>query len=237
MLKSRRQFPPGHFSYFQPQTGWSAPLGLTFDQVVAALIKHRIANPRFDLSTEPEMVAKELDEYTCLRLGNDPNYCSSPAFFPSGEELKKKRDSQFPFRGPDLGGVAAAAKQARNTVAGIGLYLEWFGQAGPVAQEQANRRAEVCLGCPKHNTKLTILQRFNEIASKPIMQALGILNDLELHTPSDDKLGVCEACDCPIRAKVWCPIGVITNHIRPEAKAALAENCWIRSESRDLTKT
>lgn len=227
MLRSRRLFPPGGFAYFQPQTSWAAPSGATFDEVVNALINHRQSNPRFNLPTDRDTVAMELDEFTCLRIGNDPNYCVTV-----GGPEKKAHSPSLPGAGASV--VAAAGKYIKHTTAGIGLYLEWFGQAGPVAVEQAERRAAVCLACPQNNTKLSIAQHFNQIVASNLMKVMGMLNDMSLHTSNEDKLGVCEACSCPTASKAWSPLGIILNHLRPESKAALDQRCWITSEEKSL---
>ena len=54
--------------------------------------------------------------------------------------------------------------------------------------------------------------------------------ELDLTTPYDSKLGVCAACDCPMRLKVWTPLKLILEHMLPEAKAALDSKCWITAE-------
>lgn len=236
-LKSRRTFPPGGFYYFQPQTQFQTTPGLTFDQAVAELIKHRLANPRFNLPTDTETVANELDEFTCVRIAQNPNYCTGTP----GTVLPFPQPPKSSFR-QDLGGVVAgAAKYVQNTMAGIALYAEWFGSSRPVAKEEAERRASICLspdfkwmkdgkemtGCPRH-VQGNIAQRFNAEAADEIMKIMGILKDMNLKTPHDDKLGICDACDCPMKAKVWSPVYLILKHLRPEAKARLWEKCWIK---------
>lgn len=222
-LKSRRTFPPGGFYYFQPQTQFQTTPGLTFDQAVAELIKHRIANPRFNLPTDTETVANELDEFTCVRIAQNPNYCTGTP----GTVLPFQEPTRLSFRQNLVGAAAGAAKYVQNTMAGIALYAEWFGSSRPVAQEEAERRAAICVTCP-HHVQGDIMQRFNAAAADEIMKIMGILKDMNLKTAQDDKLAVCEICDCPMKAKVWSPVYLILKHLRPEAKAGLWEKCWIK---------
>ena len=56
--------------------------------------------------------------------------------------------------------------------------------------------------------------------------------NFDLTTPHDSKLGVCKACDCPMRLKVFVPLDKIVGHMLPEAKAALDPTCWILDEER-----
>lgn len=226
MLISRRTFPPGGYQYFQPQTGWSARPGATFDEVVRELIHHRMANPRFNLSTDFDTVANELDEFTCIRLAFNPNYCThgnAPPFLsvPPPQPQSAGHQSE--------NAAAGVKKYARNTAAGIGLYLEWFGTGKPVNKEEAEKRAALCVQCPKH-VKGNFMQRFNQLAATEIMTVFGILNDLELHTSKDSQLALCDPCDCPVKAKVWSPLDIILKHLRPEAKAGLWEKCWMTNQ-------
>lgn len=231
MLISRRTFPPGAWSYFQPHTNWQAPPGLTFDQVVDAIIKHRRANPRFGLSTDRAAVETELDEYTCLRLGNDPAYCASS--LARGPEKKVPSPLRL---GAGKGVVAAAVKTVANTVAGIGLYLEWFGNGGPVSLKLAEERAKVCAKCPENDRQLSIFQHFTAAAAGELMKIMGALSDMHLEVANQAELGVCKACDCPMKAKVWSPLGIVLNHLRPESKSSLDKDCWILSEEKSLGK-
>lgn len=120
--------------------------------------------------------------------------------------------------------------QLKNTKAGIGLYVDWFGHGGmPVSQEEATRRAGICLGCPKL-VEGNFMQRWNRAVAYEIMTILGAIKDLSLSTVHDhqlDKRGICDVCDCPMRAKIWSPLDVIKRHIRMEALQKLWPQCWI----------
>lgn len=224
MLKSRSKWPPGGWQFFQQETGWALPKGQDFHQSILQIIVHRKANPRFNLSTDYDKVANELDDFQCARLANDPVWCIAEGISNFSGRLPVRRQPE------DVkGAVAGASKFLKNSTAGIGLYLEWFGDGKPVAPEVAETRAKACLQCPKH-VPGTVFQRFSKAAAVEIMTVFGVLNDLQLKTSVDEQLQICDACDCPMKAKVWCPLPIIKGHLRPEAFAALWEQCWIRNE-------
>ena len=207
----------------------------TLDASVEALRKVREDNHgRFpELSLDPEAIKSEIINFICIKLGNDPEWCIGP---PVGSIPKAFRLSLLrPAASVNVAGVSKPMSAPKpgfisNATAGIGLYLEWFGEGRPVDQLTAESRAATCIGCPKH-VKGNILQRFNDFAAKEIMAVFGILNDFNLKTSRDDQLAICDACDCPMKAKVWSPIEIIKKHIRPEAEAALWDQCWIRKEA------
>lgn len=78
-LITTTKFPPQGWVYYQPETGWRTPAPLetgfaaTRDQIIAM----RSKNPAFPLSTKPEIVEWELENFTCLRLKNDPHWVYS----------------------------------------------------------------------------------------------------------------------------------------------------------------
>lgn len=228
MLKSRRLWPPGGFSYFQPQTGWSAPPGLTFEQVVTEIIKHRKANPRFPLPTDFDTVAEELDEYTCLRIGGDPNYVASMGTIPKGASLPPR---------PRAAGVAGVVGAAKKIGAGVGVLIDWLGSgAKPVESELATARAKVCSDCPQ-NQQGDFTRWFTVPASNQIRQQVEIKNEMKLATPFDERLHVCEACLCPMKLKVWVPMEYILARLPVESRAALDPRCWMISEEKAMNQS
>lgn len=224
MLKSRTTWPPKGWVFLEPATGWRAPEGLTFDQVVKAIITHRQRNRQYKLPTDYETVAQALDNYTCARLKNDPAWCAEtgPISFPpplSGTA-----------RPAGVSGAVAAVKWLSNTAAGIKLWIEWFGNGKPASRELAETRANICADCPMNDQKATIFERFTGAAAKEIMAIFSALNDLNLATSRDTDLKVCQACDCPLRAKVWTPLEIILNNLSQDRFDRLDQRCWIRSE-------
>jgi len=79
VLIDRNKFPPGGWVFRQPETNWTAPtpMASNFLDTVKQIIAHRNLNPGFPYSTVAETVGWELENYTCLRLKNNPQYCHS----------------------------------------------------------------------------------------------------------------------------------------------------------------
>jgi len=80
-LKSLKTFPPGGWQFKQRETHWGLPPGLSFGQAVAKIIDHRRANKldaNFKASLDATKVAKELEEFTIVRIGFDSGFVYSP---------------------------------------------------------------------------------------------------------------------------------------------------------------
>jgi hypothetical protein len=226
MLKSRSMWPPGGWQFFQPATGWNAPEGLTFEQVVEAIIRHRMANKQHRLATDVDVVAQQLDDFTCARLKNHPSWCSTQTAPASFMQPLPTRS----LRAGAKEGVAGGVKLFQNATTGIKTWIDWFGEGKPVERTLAEERASICIECPKNDQKKGVFAWFTGAAVREIKAIFSALNDLDMRTTKDDKLMVCMACDCPLRAKVWAPLHIIKKHLRKEAFDALDENCWIRHE-------
>lgn len=224
MLKSRTTWPPKGWMFLEPSTGWRAPTGLTFDQTVRAIIGHRTNNRQYRLATDYDVVAQQLDDYTCARLKNDPHWCADHR--PESFTVPLPRRSLR----AEAGSVAAGSRFLANTSAGIKLWIDWFGEGKPVDKPLAEKRAEICAGCPQNDRKGNILEWFTGIAAKEILAIFSALKDLNLSTSKDDVLKVCQACDCPLKAKVWAPLHIIKKHLSKDRFDRLDPQCWIRHE-------
>jgi hypothetical protein len=110
------------------------------------------------------------------------------------------------------------------------VLVEWLASgAEAVPQEKANARAAVCAKCPM-NEKGDLLRFFTKPVSEAIRHALSLRSEWKLETPDDFRLGVCTACDCPMRLKVHIPIERIREKLKPEIKSRLHPDCWIPKE-------
>lgn len=223
-LKSLTAHPPYGFQFLQPETGQTTPFTGSFNFVVEQVIMLRKANPflaeRHGWSTDTRAVEHEVEQYNVARciaggwldfvLADDPN-SPAPVYTPA---LEKKK------RGPAVGSV-------KRVAAGVALLIEWLGNgAKPVEQELADKRAAICASCPK-NGQGGITSYFTQPIAEKIRVQMEIRGDLQLRTPNDEKLGVCEACLCPLRLKVWTPIEHVIAHTSDEVKKELAPQCWI----------
>ena len=198
----------------QAATGWSAPtpVGSTFSQTVVLIIQHRLKNPaivaKHQLSTDPEVVGEELMNFNRLRLGIPKPKAKAPTFFAQSRNL--------------AGDVAGEIRRAAQ---GTAVVLDWLQSGGqPVAQELANRRAEICVACPKQVDG----SWYTVTPAELIKAALEARKDLKLETPSDSQLKSCGVCRCLLKLKVWTPLSFILQRTKPEIMAEFPkENCWI----------
>lgn len=231
--------PPNGYSVRVAETGWVSPLYTGLEDTVREVRKHREANPRFGWPTDEASIRAWVLNSVEGRLRAMPGgagmqwlVADSPPPDPSFSLPSRQRQSAR----AELRLAAAVAEpkgvgeQIRDTVAGIGLWLDWFGDS-PVAGELATARAAVCVRCPLNERNGNPLQRFNEAAAKEISAIFGSLKHAKLSTPHDEALGVCSACECPMKAKVFAPLPLIVKRLRPEARERLAPECWILSES------
>lgn len=70
-LKSRHEFPPNGWKFYQPQTRWELPGNLSFNGAVLEIIQHRTTNAAFlkqyNLSRDYNEVGDELDRFNAAR--------------------------------------------------------------------------------------------------------------------------------------------------------------------------
>lgn len=220
---------PGGWSFFQPQTNWHAPgpLENTFQQQVDNIVKMRQANPRFNLSTDPAVVAAELEAYTIARWSQMYSRHGMAKFLAgSTEEVKKKESSTTPTSRSLLRGAAAAAGIDTRSLE------EWLGAGGvPVSQELADARGAVCVSCRANEggweRTLTVP------AARAVRAYLEHKHRMKLETPHDAKLQSCKACKCVLTLKVWQPIQHIKDDTTPETFEKHREynpECWVLKE-------
>ena len=196
----------------QPQTAWENPMRLVgFTASRDAIIKHRLANPaitaKHQLATDPIAVEDELENYTRVRLG-----------IPKIQPASFRHSSSLPER------VGAAAVNIRRAAQGTAVVLDWLTSGGaPVAQELANKRAAICVACPRNVEGAW----YTTAPAEVIKATLEARKDLKLETPSDAALKSCDVCKCLMRLKVWCPLTHILSKTKPEVMDEFPSHCWI----------
>lgn len=226
MMKSRNDWPPAGWIYVQPQTGWQSQGQQSFTGLVNSLIAHRLANPglvkKHNWATDFESVANEVDAYNDAR-------CRAHGWlnYVTGDQTVPFPVAPRPFS-PRRGVVVGTT--LKHVSAGVKTLLDWLGSGGrPVEQALAEKRATVCMTCPQNGTG-GLEHYFTVPASQAIKLQLEIKNDLKLATSHDAILNVCEACSCPLKLKVWCPLDHILKEMDEATKAKLDPRCWILSE-------
>ncbi len=214
---NRHQTPSGGWAFRQPQTGWTAPtpIASTFSQTVQLIIAHRKANPaitaQHKLATNQQVVENELEVYTRKRLGIPETALPFPS-------------SHKSFAQGAVGVVADRISAFQRAAQNTAIPIEWFKTGGmPVAKELANKRAAICVVCPRHEKG----EWYTVAAGEVIKKTIEIRADLKLETDYDAQLQSCGVCGCLLRAKVHTPLNVIVEKTKPEVMAAFPPNCWI----------
>lgn len=228
-LKNRQKFIPNGFKFYDPNLRWTAPLNASFATICDGLRSARLANKGVtaakQLATDINAIAEEVDFYNatlCEQHGWTDYITGSAGGAAAPAPFYQPPNQQPPS--PSL------MSRARSVAAGSEALVEWIASgAEAVPQEKANQRAAVCAKCPL-NGKGGWEKWFTVPVSNAIRAALRHKGEFKLATPDDDKLGVCEACSCPMALKVWVPFEKFFPKMPQADKDALHKDCWIRSE-------
>lgn len=211
-LKDRQRQVPNGFRFRIPEVNYASAPFSSFDTIVNSVHSIAKSNPGlFQSKGWPQTradVATWVDEYNA-------RYCLEMGYL---DYINGVEDSP-PKHGPPprVSALAAGAKSL----------AEWIGDgASPESHEVAEHRAEVCSKCPM-NKPWDMSNFFERGTSEMLREAVAAAAQQKLVTRFDKQLGVCEACYCPMRLKVWVPLGPILNNMPEETKAALHPSCWI----------
>lgn len=200
--------------FYQTQTKWRSRPG-SFDNIVDQIISHRLQNAWIKQPTDRETVIQELDQFcanVCAQMGWGD-------YITGGENIPKT-----PPPPSSLG------QRLTNVAAGAEVIVEWLDDgAEAVHPTIADKRAEVCVGCPL-NGKGGLEKWFTVPASEGIRRALNSRREMKLGTSHDDLLGVCEACLCPLKLKVHIPLERIKRKLSQAVITQLHPKCWITNE-------
>lgn len=227
-LKSRNKFPPGEFQLLLPETGMKESVHGSFDEVVNAFALIVKKNPALaqkqgwpDDRAGQENFVEDQNARRLMSAGwskfVEVETQAAPISWTPSIDVKKN-----PF-----GKVVQRAKAA------VSAYEDLFIN-GPVESSLSESRAKVCSVCPKNNTKDSLTDIFVESAASAISSLISFTRSKNLTTSLDDKLGICEACGCPMKAKVHVRVDELVKSMPKEDYDALSKEnpvCWIRSES------
>lgn len=235
--------------------------GQSFDQVVRSAIAVLQSQPHvaqqlgWDLSYNS--MADRVDEYMaamCEKLDMRAYYTGRPGGAPVAAPFMIpdiRRPDLFPFQSfarnaaagskfpqptaQPRGTIASGVSMIKKLAAGAATLLEWEEAGLPhVEQAQADARAATCASCPKNDPTKKLTDYFTVPLAEMIKKRMERLNDLDLKTPSDDKLQTCSACYCPLRTKIWMPIELVVKRLNAEDKSELNRDnprCWILAET------
>jgi hypothetical protein len=220
---------PGGLRFLQAETNWSITPWSSFESAVGQIITHRLGNrylmEKNGWSVDPASVAAELDAYN-TKIAKEMAWTD---YIVEGEPGGPPSFIQPPIHRSSGLFEASAVARVRS---GVQTIAEWEISGGFVVdQAVAESRATVCAGCPK-NGKGDLTSWFTVPAAKLIQVQLEAKNNRKLETKSDEALGVCEACSCPLKLKVFCPLDIINSKMSPSVRTELHPGCWILSESK-----
>jgi len=111
---------------------------------------------------------------------------------------------------------------------GIETLREWIGDEDgiPVSPELAQKRANICLKCPRLETGGFV----TEIVAAAIKRHLEVKNDLGMRVNGEKALGRCGMCQCEMRLKVWVPLSIVRRQLTPEEFSSAPTPCWQTEE-------
>ncbi len=197
-----------------------------WNDAVKEIVEIRKANQL--AGADVESVSAELDQFTCERLGFDPNWVDS----------KKKSHTERRERMPlaQVAAVVGRAVSAFNSYRdGFKVLREWFGSgAEPVPRAVAVSRSQVCYRNPKDKCE------FNQPGFKPVDEIADVIrqqsekkNELLLTVPDEEHLETCQLCLCPLKLKVHVPISHIAEQYPKDVVERIREKapwCWMIKE-------
>jgi hypothetical protein len=226
-LKNRDGGIPNGISFYLPQSKWVPRPHSSFRGVTEALYNHLQGNPGVLKATgwklDMNFIADKVDEWNAKLC--ETNGWSD--FITTEAAGGRPAMSPFPFLTPQQ-----RVSRLLAVAAGSETLVEWLASgAEAVSGDLANSRAVVCAACPM-NEKGTLSDFFTTAASEAIRRSLNLRREWKLETTEDEKLGVCSACYCPLRLKVFLPLDRILKRLAPEIQAGLPDFCWIKREQK-----
>lgn len=185
----------GGWRYTVPETG-AYIVGGTEGQLVENVKKHYVANN----ITVPFGVRELIEEQICKDV---PHYCIT--------------------EGPELKATKQQHRWVHEIVSGTKTLWSWLvtGGGASVELEEAERRADVCVGCVENQEP----QGCTSCARAAMLQQIARIAPGT--TSKDDSLKACRACGCSLKAKVWVPSEILQKNMPTAIKNDLPEHCWV----------
>lgn len=221
-LKDRHRSPPDGFWIVLPQFNinrqfWSFKEAGDFVEEMAR------ANPRLKMPSDRRTIDNLVDIQNSIRVSRIPGASEIYLIDDSkGGQAFSEIKKAFPPRP-----VVSVVEKIKQLNSGAELLKEWKSQGYYLIPKiESNRRASVCAECPK-NSSGDLSSWFTVPASEHIKKSIEGMNQENVKTDYDEKLGVCEACLCPLKLKVHTPLPLILKHLTQQSKSELHSNCWI----------
>lgn len=225
-LKDRNRQIPNGFKFILPEVGYKSRDFDSFSTItnqVAGILRSNPARAKqYGWPQTDADIENWVDEYNAMVCAN--NGWNDYIIHGSGEAVND------PKSGPPHHRVAALAAGAKSLA-------EWIGEGNvPVDGQLSTARAKVCSVCPL-NKPGDLSNFFERATSELIRRYIETAQDSKLTTPYDQKLGVCDACLCPMRLKVHTPLKHIMSNMAAGTIDELDDKCWIVEEMMVATGT
>lgn len=204
-LPNRVNSPPGGWQFVAPETGhrigpYNGLVQLT--ENIRAYYKS-VGYPM------PTNILALVEQQIC---DNNPTYCGD--LEPRTFVQRAVKDVKHTFH---------AAVQCIST-----LVSHRAGTGERPALEDQERRAQVCVVCPKNQP----IQKCSTCSNKQLNTMIEKIAGAK-RTSVDAQLQYCEVCHCGLRAKIATMHSAIWNFMPESQKEALPETCWILTEAGD----
>lgn len=186
--------PPGGFRYLCPETQtWVT--AASFQELLWASERHRAAN-KLGI---PDVFREQVEAQLCSHM--PPGTCKHEA----GVAVSGTRRLTF-----------------QEVVSASLMLGSWFLKGTPkVAQDEAERRAQICLSCPMNQN----FDGCSTCAERDLREAIvGFMGDSK--TPYDSNLHSCFACGCTLKAAIFFPLEILQKQMTEEVKTLLPVHCW-----------
>lgn len=216
-----------------PEAGMKAPFHGSFMECVAWEQRFRLKNPAIveknGLSLETRDIEDWIDEHNALRL-----LASGHSSFVDVGVANASLHAASSYSGSDPAqkktGWQSVVGVSNRLASGAALLVDWLGSnKKPVERAVAEKRALVCVDCPK-NDGGDFTKYFTVPVANQVRALLSLKHDLDLRTPYDDKLTVCSGCDCPLPLKVWVPGDLVRQRTTEDTRKRLDPRCWALNE-------
>jgi hypothetical protein len=230
-LKNRNGEIPNGLTFNIPEVNWTSRRNSSFQGIVEAAVRLVEANPSLQgkYPTLYSAMADMVDEYNagiCEQNGWTQYIVSAPG----GEPVQRpfpEHNHHSPSTSPRPN-LPPTLNRLADVAGGAETLVHWIASnADACPQELANERAYVCSECPM-NGKGGLERYFTITVAKAVRKAYELRHGMKLSTPLDDKLGVCEACTCPLKLKVHFKIEDLK--VEPSLLPKLHPLCWITKE-------
>lgn len=220
----------------QPEVGWDSTKVVgkhaSWETLVNAVVAMRLANPvqqkTHKWATDVVSVANEVDAYNA-RICRDNGWnqflmtgAPPAAIIPVPTKVDPDREKL----------LSVAAKKATKIFSGIMTLNEWLDSGEPpVPMEQAESRAATCIACHLNGSG-DFTSWFTIPAAAAIKRQIERMHQREIKGSTDDRLGVCGACLCPLVLKTKTPIKFIKDKISDSTVDELRKgnDCWVIKE-------